>query len=166
VRDRRTPIADAGLSGVGVDAFYAAVEPHLAKMARVAGRLAGAADREDVVQDALVDAWRHRSSFDSERGSLSAWLMSITAHQAAKARRRAFRRLTALRMDAHDVDRELALDLATSLGRLTPRERLAVDCFYFVGLSAAETAAVMACSEGTVKSTLSSARRRLRISLR
>ena len=42
--------------------------------------------------------------------------------------------------------------------RLAPRQRLAIDCFYFVGLSLAETAAVMGCSEGTVKSTLSDAR--------
>lgn len=46
--------------------------------------------------------------------------------------------------------------------RLTPRQRLAVDCFYFVGLSVTETAAVMRCSEGTVKSTLSDARNRIR----
>jgi RNA polymerase sigma-70 factor (ECF subfamily) len=54
------------------------------------------------------------------------------------------------------------LDLAHAVSRLSGRQRLAVDCFYFVGLGVTETAAVMGCSEGTVKSTLSDARRRLR----
>ena len=57
---------------------------------------------------------------------------------------------------------EERLDVEYAVARLAPRQRLAVDCFYFVGLSVAETAAVMQCSEGTVKSTLSDARHRLR----
>jgi len=54
------------------------------------------------------------------------------------------------------------MDLGEAVSRLAGRQRLAVDCFYFVGLSVAETAAVMRCSEGTVKSTLADARKRLR----
>jgi RNA polymerase sigma-70 factor (ECF subfamily) len=54
------------------------------------------------------------------------------------------------------------LDVEFAVARLPPRQRLAVDCFYFAGLSVADTAAVMGCSEGTVKSTLSDARERLR----
>jgi RNA polymerase sigma-70 factor (ECF subfamily) len=57
------------------------------------------------------------------------------------------------------------IDLTHAVERLPPRQKLAVDCFYFVGLSVAETAAVMGCSEGTVKSTLSDARTRLRQAL-
>jgi RNA polymerase sigma-70 factor (ECF subfamily) len=51
--------------------------------------------------------------------------------------------------------------LEEAVQRLPPRQRLAVDCYYFVGLSVGETATVMRCSEGTVKSTLFDARRRL-----
>ena len=43
--------------------------------------------------------------------------------------------------------------------------RLAVDCVYFVDLTIADTATVMGVSEGTVKSTLSDARERLRVML-
>lgn len=57
---------------------------------------------------------------------------------------------------------EERLDLEAALRRLSARQRLAVDCFYFVGLSVAETASVMHCAEGTVKSCLADARGRLR----
>jgi RNA polymerase sigma-70 factor (ECF subfamily) len=53
------------------------------------------------------------------------------------------------------------LDVEFAVAKLPARQRLAVDCFYFVGLSVAETAVVMGCAEGTVKSTLSDARARL-----
>ena len=54
------------------------------------------------------------------------------------------------------------IDVEFAVATLPPRQRLAIDCYYFVGLSVIETAAVMGCSEGTVKSTLSDARHRLR----
>jgi RNA polymerase sigma-70 factor (ECF subfamily) len=39
---------------------------------------------------------------------------------------------------------------------------VAVNLYYYLGLPVAESAAVMGCTEGTVKSTLSAARSRLR----
>jgi RNA polymerase sigma-70 factor (ECF subfamily) len=57
------------------------------------------------------------------------------------------------------------VDVASAVGQLPARQRLAVDCFYFAGLSVAQTALVMRCSEGTVKSTLSDARANLRPAL-
>jgi RNA polymerase sigma-70 factor (ECF subfamily) len=54
------------------------------------------------------------------------------------------------------------VDVDHALTTLSARQRLAVDCYYFADLSITDTAAVMGCSEGTVKSTLSDARARLR----
>jgi DNA-directed RNA polymerase specialized sigma24 family protein len=48
---------------------------------------------------------------------------------------------------------------------LSRRQRLAVELHYFLGLPVSECATVMSCSEGTVKSTLSDARARLRLDL-
>jgi DNA-directed RNA polymerase specialized sigma24 family protein len=48
------------------------------------------------------------------------------------------------------------------VANLAERQQLAIHLHYFVGLSVDETAAVMACSAGTVKSTLFDARSRLR----
>jgi RNA polymerase sigma-70 factor (ECF subfamily) len=144
------------------DAFADCIRPHLAAMSRLAARLAPAGDRDDVVQEALTRAWRKRHQFDPARGTLSAWLLAITADQARQARRR--RPLAWLSPDVAGRVRSAdeRVDVEYAVARLPPRQRLAVDCFYFVGLSVADTAAVMRCSEGTVKSTLSDARTRLK----
>jgi len=148
-------------TGDDVDDFYSSVGPHIAKMGRVAARIAGVHNRDDVVQDALMQAWRNRRQFDPARGTFVSWLLAITAHQATKVSRRLARRLFESRLPT-PLPVEERLDLTAALRRLTARERLAVDCYYFAGLSIAETAAVMGCAEGTTKSTLASGRVRLR----
>jgi RNA polymerase sigma-70 factor, ECF subfamily len=150
------------LRQLDVDTFYEAVSPYLDKMARVAGRLANFQEQDDVVQTALAQAWEHRASFDPSKGALSAWILAITAHEATKVRRRLARRIWSSEAEAKAGDVEREIDLNSALRRLSPRERLAVDLRYFADLSTSEAAAVMGCSEGTVKSTLASARQRLR----
>jgi RNA polymerase sigma factor (sigma-70 family) len=136
------------------------VRPHLPALTRLAARLAPSGDRDDVVQESLARAWAKRSQFDPARGSALAWLLAITADQARRARRR--RRPFALfQADRRVRSIDDRLDIEFAVSKLPTRQRLAVDCFYFVGLSVAETAVVMGCAEGTVKSTLSDARARL-----
>jgi RNA polymerase sigma-70 factor (ECF subfamily) len=157
---------DARAGGRDTPADFAAwVEPELSKMSRLAARLAPDADRDDVVQEALVRAWRKREQYDERRGTPAAWLLAITADQAKRARRR--RRPLALVGEINVPGRspDDRVDVEAAVARLPKRQKLAVDCFYFVGLSVAETAVLMACSEGTVKSTLSDARKRLRLLL-
>lgn len=139
--------------------FVARIEPIVPAMSLLASRLAGFANRDDVVQDALASAWAKRRQFDPLRGSLRAWLLAITANAA---RRRGRQKVAVVPAPSSSGDHELKLDVRRALESLTPRERLAVDCHYYVGLSVAETSVVMRCSEGTVKSTLSSARARLK----
>jgi RNA polymerase sigma factor (sigma-70 family) len=147
--------------------FRAWVTPSLSVMARVAGRLAPSADRDDVLQEALTTAWRRRSTFDASRGTPSAWLCAIvanTARHASRSRREAPTASIAS-IPAADADGDLVVDVAAALARLSTRQREAVDLHYYAGLSVADTATVMGCSTGTVKSTLSDARARLRILL-
>jgi RNA polymerase sigma-70 factor (ECF subfamily) len=143
------------------EAFAAWVTPHLTVMARVAARLAPGADRDDIVQDALTQAWRRRSTFDPDRGTPAAWLCAIVAHRAKRVAGKP--RLLAPLSDvvAARVDIDGALDVRHALTQLSKRQREAVDLHYFAGLTVAETATVMGCSPGTVKSTLSDARSRL-----
>jgi RNA polymerase sigma-70 factor (ECF subfamily) len=57
---------------------------------------------------------------------------------------------------------ESGTDLSERLGRLNRRYRLAVSLRYFEGMSIAEVAAVLRCTEGVVKSMLFRSIRRLR----
>ncbi|WP_241996258.1 RNA polymerase sigma factor [Kribbella antiqua] len=144
--------------------FVEWVRPHLPAMARLAARLAVGADRDDIVQESLARAWSKRSQYDADRGTASAWLLAITADQARKSVRRL---RPVAELDDHDgpvsrPDLDARMDVDHALATLSARQRLAVDCYYFADLSIADTAAVMGCSEGTVKSTLSDARARLR----
>jgi RNA polymerase sigma-70 factor (ECF subfamily) len=150
------------------DDFAAWVAPSLLAMTRLARRLAPEADADDVVQDALVRAWQKRRLFDAARGTPTTWLLAITADRARAARRSRHRRLRLVddaadvpEQPAHDPDR----DVDEAIGALPPRQRLAVELHYYVGLSVAECAAVMGCSDGTVKSTLFDARANLRKTL-
>jgi RNA polymerase sigma factor (sigma-70 family) len=157
--------ADMGSAPGSPDSFAAWVRPHLAPMARLAARLAPEADRDDIVQEALARAWTKRRHYDPGRGTPAAWLLAITADQAGKARRRLRGVPAAVEgpdRAATEPNRDDLLDIERAMRALSRRQRLAVDCFYFAGLSIAETAAVMDCADGTVKSTLSDARARLR----
>jgi len=137
------------------------VEPHLVTMSNLAARLVGAADRDDVVQEALTRAWSKRHTFDPARGTSRAWLCAIVADRARRSYRT--RRAVSVRHEpvAQGVD-GTRVDVERAIATLSPRMRIAVDCYYFVGLSIAETATVMGVAEGTVKSTLADARARLR----
>jgi len=165
----RSAVAGEG-AVVGVSADRAAedfaswVEPHLTAMARLAGRLVPPADRDDVVQEALVRAWRRRSTYDEARGAVATWLLAIVASCAHRSRVRGPRDrpddVAIAQRAGADLDRDI--DLERALRALPKRERLAVALFYFVDLDVAGTAAVMGCSPGTVKATLYHARVRLR----
>lgn len=145
--------------------FTAWVRPHLAAMANLAARLAGPADRDDVVQEALTRAWRKWDSYDAARGTPRVWLLAIAADRAGRTRRRRRDHVQLSELNAGGVAAPVdptAVDIERALAALPPRMRMAVDCVYFVGLTVAEAAAVMGVAEGTVKSTLADARTRLR----
>jgi RNA polymerase sigma factor (sigma-70 family) len=161
------------IEGVCVDAdrsptaFAAWVSPHLPAMARLAARLVGSADRDDVVQDALGRAWRKWGTYDERRGTARTWLLAIVAGESRRPRWRRWptRRLDDVADVPGGTDAFVDVDLERAIRDLPARMRLAIDCVYFVGLSVAETAAVMGVTDGTVKSTLHDARQRLRTTL-
>lgn len=144
--------------------FEAAVRPHQTSMLRLAARLARRQQPEDVVQNALLRAWRYRGRFDERKGALSSWLLAITANEAFRMEHSS-RRIPSWQSPEEQPSADDRLDVQEAVRRLSRRQRLAVDCHYYVGLSISETAAVMRCAEGTVKSTLADARESIRKTL-
>jgi RNA polymerase sigma-70 factor (ECF subfamily) len=148
--------------GASREDFARWVQPHLTVMTRYAARQVAPADRDDLVQEALIRAWQRWSTYDATRGSAAAWLLAIVADRCRRHRtRQPAGRVVELvehaaPMTQHDVDLERAI---AGLGR---RQRQAVDLHYFVGLDVATVAGVMGCAPGTVKATLHQARARLR----
>jgi RNA polymerase sigma-70 factor (ECF subfamily) len=133
-----------------------------------------AADAEEVVQDAFVKAYRARGRFRS--GSpFRPWLLAIVANEARNRRRATGRRARLSLQLAEErpsggaapspevalLAREERAELLAAVDRLGEEQRAAIACRYFLGLSEAETAAVLGCRPGTVKSRLSRALARL-----
>ena len=133
-----------------------------------------AADAEEVVQDAFVKAYRARGRFRSG-APFRPWLLAIVANEARNRRRSAGRRARLSLQLAEErpsggaapspevalLAREERAELLAAVDRLGEEQRAAVACRYFLGLSEAETAAVLGCRPGTVKSRLSRALARL-----
>lgn len=154
-------------AGPDAGAFAAWAAPAVVPMRRLARRLAPHADPDDLVQDALARGWQKRELFDPAKGTATTWLLAIVA-DAARASRRTRVRWLKVVDDAAELPETPAartdadIDLERAIAQLAERQQLAVHLHYFVGLGVDETAAVMGCSVGTVKSTLFDARARLR----
>jgi RNA polymerase sigma factor (sigma-70 family) len=137
------------------------IQPHWSPMRRLAERLVGQNLRDDVLQEALFSAWRSRTSYDETLGTPRTWLLSITANHARKALRS--RKGTEPLSDVPtEAPMGTRIDVERAIHTLAPRQRLAIELYYFVGLSIAETASVMGSADGTAKATLASGRARLR----
>lgn len=151
--------------------FEAFVVSHRERALRLAWRLLGGDDAaaEDVTQDAFVRAYRALDRF-REDSRLSTWFYRILVRQAASHRRwRAVRELW--RGDAEDPpdpaavpegDPALRRRIADALATLSAGQREAFVLVHLEGLSVRESAALMGRREGTVKSHLHRALRRLR----
>ena len=154
----------AAVTPAGVDdreAFAAWIRPHWPGLAQLARQLAPPGEWEDVLQEALSASWRKRAQFDDRRGSARNWLLAIVADQARKGHRRIVRWPVRAVEDVHE-DEPADPDLDRALTGLSVRQRTAVVLHYYLGLPIADVAEVMSCAAGTVKSTLSDARTRLR----
>lgn len=151
-------------------AFDEWVSPHVPSVWRVAVARVGIVAADDVVQDVLLRAWLHRDSFDVEKGTPRGWLLAITRDRA-RGHWRARPRValvdlddldeSAVEVEPADSGADCRVDLRRAIRALPRRQREALIYFYYADLSVEETAIMMKCSAGTVKSTLADGRRRL-----
>ena len=125
-------------------------------------------DRElaaDAVQEAFVRAhakWRTLRHYEDPVG----WVRRVALNLLTDAHRRSARKRRAVaRLAAEPVTVAAPREpdqLETLLASLPPQQRTAVALYYVDELSVAEVAAAMELAEGSVKSHLHDARRRLR----
>jgi len=143
------------------------------------------ADAEEVVADSFGQAWRTAEQFDPARGSVTAWLATITRTRAldlVRARGRRARALTraavgnseglaapiAAAGEAPDrgVERQEARRLVErSLAELSEAQRRVIELAYFGGLTQTEIAAELQEPLGTVKTRMRAGLEKLRGSL-
>jgi RNA polymerase sigma factor (sigma-70 family) len=157
------------------DAYAVLVRRHAPVAMRTAALLGAGSDAEDVVQEALVKAYRSLGSFRADR-PFRPWLLRIVANETrnqVRSRQRRVRReeLVALPDEVLDDPATAALsserrrELLDALKTLPEQYRLVVTCRYLLELDEQETATVLGWARGTVKSRLHRALKKLRSQL-
>jgi len=143
------------------------------------------ADAEEVVADSFGQAWRTAEQFDPARGSVTAWLATITRTRALDLVRARGRRARALTRAAVGNSEGLAAPIAPageapdrgverqearrmverSLAELSESQRRIIELAYFGGLTQTEIAAELREPLGTVKTRMRAGLEKLRGSL-
>ena len=125
---------------------------------------------EDVVQEALLRAWRHPDSLVNGKGSVRGWLLTVVRNivtdqfRARKARAQEVREPPVDVAVAEDhADRVLdSMVVADALSRLSAEHREVLYQVYLLGNSVTDAAKNLGIPPGTVKSRTHYALRALR----
>ncbi|MBQ9156892.1 MAG: RNA polymerase sigma factor [Eubacterium sp.] len=130
-------------------------------------------DSEDILQETFVLCHLHIEELKKE-GEFKSWMLRILVREAYRMLKEKQREIPdeeiGLRLSGQTVpdilDQEIARDqeltILSAIDQLSPNHRLAVILYYYDELSVKEIARVTGCLEGTVKSRLYFARRKLR----
>jgi RNA polymerase sigma-70 factor (ECF subfamily) len=122
-------------------------------VARVCRTLAGS-DAEDCEQEVFARIWRKAALFDADRGSASAWLLTLARRTALSLRARSAPPLPLAgeQQSAAEPPELDAFWLEAALARLSERERTVVELAYFSDLSESAIAKRLRVPLGSVKS--------------
>ena len=149
-----------------IETLMVALTPNLRAFAR---SLCGNPDHaDDLVQDTLVKAWKHQSSF-AKGSNLKAWLFTILRNSFLSERRKR-------KMEIEDRDGRLAerlsvqaeqpghmdfKDFEIALAKLPADQREALILIGAEGFAYEEAALMCGCAVGTMKSRVNRARNKL-----
>src|SRR5512138_1419199 len=159
------------------EAFEPLVTPHRGPLLALVSRLTRNREEAlDVVQEALLRAYRSLAGFDPSR-SFRNWLFQIAANEARDRYRKKTRELASygevIERAPRSADPEAAHDrfelragVMRAMAALSPREREDFALRDLEDLDIRETSRVLGCSELTVRVHLSKARRKLREAIR
>jgi len=157
------------------DAFVDIVRRHQAAAIRLASALGPVDDAEDAAQEAFMKAHRALARYDRSR-PLRPWLLAIVANEARSRGRRARRATSLIERVAErepppsrvSSPEELALArvgsgrLMEAFAGLNRHERETLALRYVLDHSEEETAVILGCARGTVKSRAARGLARLR----
>ncbi len=125
---------------------------------------------EEITQDVFVTLWKRGSSYKSERGPFSAWLLSVTHNRCIDELRKKKRQSRYHTVDIEEygnvlsghheevpnavlaqLERETILE---ALSKLPPLQREVILLAYFQGLTQSEISEAMGAPLGTVKTRM------------
>jgi RNA polymerase sigma-70 factor, ECF subfamily len=130
--------------------------------------LCGNAERaDDLVQDTVVKAWQHLSSF-TEGTNLRAWLFRILRNTFLTDIRKQRMQVSIVNTETHDAEQvgiappqQQTLDhkdMLKALAKLSPSQRTAIILVGAEGFTYQEAAEICGCPVGTIKSRVNRAR--------
>ncbi|MBV8220503.1 MAG: sigma-70 family RNA polymerase sigma factor [Solirubrobacterales bacterium] len=149
-----------------VRAFEVVFDRHATAAFSLAYRMCGRRPvAEDVVQEAFLSLWRSGRAYDSARGSVRSWVLSVVHNRAIDALRRqgsrdsrnvpddgiAERLSSPDRTDAEAERRDDARRVRTALDELPPDQRRVIELAYFGGFTHTQIAEMLDLPPGTVK---------------
>src|SRR5262245_8176892 len=162
------------IAGGCTDALREAYERHGRSVFETARALLGQrALAEEVVQDVFVRLWDKPERFDESRGTLRAFLNTLSycraidvarSEGARRRREECEARLSGRTLTVTDTAQVAILsdEVREAVGRLCATEREAIEMAYFGGYSYREVATRLAVPEGTVKNRIRSGLAHLR----
>ena len=157
-------------------AFNDIVEQYGSLMLRTAAMIVGDRDiAEDVVQDALIQAWNHLSDL-REASALRPWLMRIVVNQCISFKRRLARTTAFVRQSLQEQEIDLLAqaadnqkgrlerdwDLAQAIEDLPAKQRVVIVLHYYNGMTLPEMSQTLQTSENTLKKRIQAALNNLR----
>src|SRR2546426_2256943 len=146
----------------GLATLYDAYSPLLFSV--VHRVLRGAAEAEDVLQEAWIQIWKQAGTYDPARGTVAAWLLTVARSRALdRYRSLASRKRAESGVDpgpsssspdplASSAHQELHERITRALGTLSLEQREVLALAYFGGLSQSQIAERLRAPLGTVKS--------------
>lgn len=144
------------------EAFSDLAAVHWRRLLALARSIVADLEAEDVVQDALIKAWKKLGSL-REPGAFSAWLTRIVANTAvARARRRRFfEPIDGIAIEAVEASVDLQIDVGRLLRELAPRQRAVLHLTAVEGYTDSEIAEALGITSSSVRVHRMRARRRL-----
>jgi RNA polymerase sigma-70 factor (ECF subfamily) len=137
------------------------------------------ADAEEVVLDVYQQVWNLRFAFDAERGTVRAWLTTLTRSRSIDRLRstgKREKRETYIESgweppsvspvpETESILQQESVLIRQALAELAPGEREAIELAFFRGLTHVEVAEALGAPLGTIKTRIRGGLRKLRDSL-